>query len=200
MISGIVLAGGKNSRMLGEDKAFLKINGQLIISRILDIFKDIFGEIWIITNSPERYGPLKGGKVFVARDLISEGGPLAGIYTGLKYMNNEAGFFVACDMPNLHIGLIKRQLTLFLKGRYECLAPVHKGLVEPLHAVYTKPLAPRIYSFLKEKGGSVKGFLKDCQCRFIEVGEEEIVSFSNLNSIDDIKGSKEIAGKIESLD
>jgi len=186
MISGIILAGGKNSRMHGVDKAFLKINGKAIILRTLDIFKDIFEEIWIITNNPKRYRFLKSKKIFVARDIINNKGPLAGIYTGLKYMTGDAGFFVACDMPNLHNELIKRQLLLFQKEKFECLVPVNNGYIEPLHGIYTKELAKRIYRFINGKKSCIE-FLKTCRCGFMEVRGEEAVSFSNLNTIGEYK-------------
>jgi len=200
MISGIILAGGKNSRMNGVDKAFLKINSKAIILRTLDIFKDIFEEIWIITNTTERYRFLKSEKVFVVPDLIKNKGPLAGIYTGLKYMTNEAGFFVACDMPDLHIDLIKRQILLFQKGKFECLVPVYpapscqekhyfaagRGGVEPLHGIYAKKLAERIYSCIA-RGAGVNEFLKTCNCSFVEASREETASFANLNTMGEYK-------------
>lgn len=54
-VSAIILAGGKNSRMQGEDKAFLEIDGKPFIARIIGALKGLVVEIIVVTNNPERY-------------------------------------------------------------------------------------------------------------------------------------------------
>jgi molybdopterin-guanine dinucleotide biosynthesis protein A len=51
-ISGIILSGGKSVRM-GENKAFIEIDGVPIIYRIYSLFKELFQEIIIVTNQKE---------------------------------------------------------------------------------------------------------------------------------------------------
>jgi molybdopterin-guanine dinucleotide biosynthesis protein A len=53
-ITGVILAGGKNSRM-GVNKAFLEIEGKRLIDNILDVYQTIFAEIIIVTNDPLPY-------------------------------------------------------------------------------------------------------------------------------------------------
>ena len=53
-LTGIILSGGKNSRM-GVNKAFIEIDGNRLIDKILDIYKNIFTEIIIVTNDPLSY-------------------------------------------------------------------------------------------------------------------------------------------------
>jgi molybdopterin-guanine dinucleotide biosynthesis protein A len=48
-ISGIVLSGGRSLRM-GENKAFIKIQGLPIIQRITSLFNQLFNEVIIVTN------------------------------------------------------------------------------------------------------------------------------------------------------
>jgi len=54
-MTGIILAGGKSSRMGGNDKAFLTFRGKSMIERTLETFRDLFPEILIVTNSPLEY-------------------------------------------------------------------------------------------------------------------------------------------------
>jgi molybdopterin-guanine dinucleotide biosynthesis protein A len=49
-ISGVILAGGSNKRFTGMTKANIVIGGKTIISRIMEIIRDIFDEIIIVTN------------------------------------------------------------------------------------------------------------------------------------------------------
>jgi len=53
-MTGIILAGGKNTRM-GVNKAFLEINGTRMIDKTIDIYSRLFSEILIITNDPLPY-------------------------------------------------------------------------------------------------------------------------------------------------
>jgi len=57
-ITGIILAGGKSSRM-GNNKSFLKLGHKLIIELITDLMKSLFNEVIIITNTPNEYEFLK---------------------------------------------------------------------------------------------------------------------------------------------
>jgi len=50
-ISGILLSGGKNTRM-GTNKAFLEIDGVRLIDRTLDLYRRFFEDIIIVTNDP----------------------------------------------------------------------------------------------------------------------------------------------------
>ena len=44
-IAGAILAGGRNTRMGGKNKAFLNMNGIPIIQIIVSLFKELFSEI-----------------------------------------------------------------------------------------------------------------------------------------------------------
>ena len=55
----IILAGGLNTRMRGHNKAFLKIDGQTILDRLLLRLKSAFSEILLVTRQPELYSSLQ---------------------------------------------------------------------------------------------------------------------------------------------
>ena len=99
-VTGIILAGGKSTRM-GVNKAFLKIGGCTIIEEIFSKFKNIFSRVIIIANEIERFNFL-GAQI--TPDIIPSKGPLGGIYTGLIKSSSFHNFVTACDVIN-HIGL-----------------------------------------------------------------------------------------------
>jgi len=95
-ITGIILAGGKNSRMR-LPKAFLEINGRRIIDHSLSIYRKIFPEIIIVCNDPLSYTSFS--EAMVVTDIYKSKGPLGGIHAGLFYAGKSHAFVTACDMP-----------------------------------------------------------------------------------------------------
>jgi len=181
-MTGIILSGGENRRMARE-KAFLKIGGIPLIERILSVFKGLFEEIIIVTDKPELYVSYD---VILVGDLMKKKGPMAGIYSGLLNSRNNYSFVVACDMPYL-----KRSLISFMMGfadfNNEIVAPRVKGVVEPLHTIYSKSCLTVIGKHLSNDNRRLRDLFEECKVRYIE--EEEIAhidpemkSFININT------------------
>ncbi len=159
-IAGAILAGGRNSRMAGQNKSFIQINGKPIIAKTIGLLGGIFEEIILVTNSPQEYKSYKKAVVMV-EDIIKGAGPLSGIHAALSVTEKEAVFFVACDMPFLHNASIRQQLELFTKIDCDCLVPIIGSCLEPLHAIYKKSLRDNIYGFLRDSSDySIRGFFK----------------------------------------
>lgn len=189
-MTGIILAGGRNSR-IGTDKAFLKFHGRNLVEIILGRLKEVFKEIIIVTNSPEKY---EGFGCALARDLFPGKGSLGGLYTGLAVSRSKYSFVCACDMPFLMPGLIK-----YLSGNCagaDLTIPKTGQKYETLHAVYSKKCLPPI-----EEQLSLLGRLPDLKredfritnffhkVRVKEIGEDilrqfdpELKSFININT------------------
>ncbi len=139
-MTGIVLAGGKSSRM-GFNKAFIEFGGRRLIESTVARLARLFPEVLIIANDPDCYAYLD---VRVIPDLIPNSGSLGGIYTGLSAAAHPKGFFVACDMPFLNPDLIA--LLVREAEGWDVVVPRVEGELQPLHAVYAKSCLP----FIKE--------------------------------------------------
>jgi molybdopterin-guanine dinucleotide biosynthesis protein A len=131
-LSGIILSGGKSTRM-GENKAFIEIEGVPIIRRIQSVFERLFDEIIIVTDQKEIFSSLNA-KIY--EDLIPNRGVLGGLYTGLFFSSFGFSFYVACDMPFLKEPVIKF-LIENIDG-YDAVVPKTKDGLQPLHAIYSK--------------------------------------------------------------
>jgi molybdopterin-guanine dinucleotide biosynthesis protein A len=132
-MTGIILAGGKNSRM-GTNKAFLEIGGTRLIDRTILLLKEIFEEIIVVANSPLQYSE---HGVTVVTDFFKDSGPLSGIYSGLFFSANSHAFVCPCDMPFLDGRLIEYMVKF--TADYDILVPyVGNGYYQPLHAIYGK--------------------------------------------------------------
>lgn len=190
-VAAAVLAGGKNSRMKGKNKALLRINGVFLIERTAKLLKEIFEEVIIVTNSPGDFKQYKNYAV-ITEDIIKDTGPLGGIHSALSRTSKEAVFFAACDMPFLHNALILRQLQVFDQTNCECLVPRIESSIEPLHAVYKKDLKDKISAFVKgSKGYSIRSFLKTIDVRYLDLENNRFNRniFKNLNTMEDLENA-----------
>lgn len=188
--TGIILAGGKNKRM-GENKAFLEINGERLIDRTLAIFRKIFHDIIIVTNDPLSY--IEFTDAAIVTDIYKEKGPLGGIYTGLFYSRNDYAFVCPCDMPFLNKDFI--EYLVGKNGKYDVIVPEFSEGYQPLHAVYSRNCLPSIKRLLLMDKLKITGFYRDM--RVLMIPPAQITPFDNdgrlfrnLNTPQDVKDIK----------
>jgi len=190
-ITGIILAGGSSKRY-GQNKAFLKIGSARLIDSILQEMKTIFKRVILITNEKKKYEYLE---IPMFEDLIKGLGPLGGIYTGLMSIPDQAGFFVACDMPRINRQLVRYMVDI--KGNHRAVVPSVGDKIEPLHAIYSQSCLKPIRHLIDSKRRQVRLFYDSIPVRYVK--EDEIrkfccpsKAFLNINTPDEF-------AKIQSL-
>ena len=143
-ITGIILAGGKSSRM-GVNKSFLKLGNETIIERTSNLMKTLFKDVIIVTNSPEEYAFLQ---IPLYTDVYRGKGPLGGIHSGLIYSKTETNFIISCDMPLVTKNLIK----FIINFNTDKLITITKadGFIQQLCGIYSKKVLPEIIKILRE--------------------------------------------------
>jgi molybdopterin-guanine dinucleotide biosynthesis protein A len=138
-----ILAGGESRRM-GQDKAFIRVEGMCLFDYVYNKCKELFSEIIIVTKQPQQY---RDYQAHIVIDAIGRGGSLGGIYTALMKATNYHTFCVACDMPFLMPEIV----THLIKKRLnrDIVIPLTKGGLEPLHALYSKQCIEPIKKLLE---------------------------------------------------
>jgi molybdopterin-guanine dinucleotide biosynthesis protein A len=131
-LTGIILSGGTSTRM-GENKAFIEVEGTPIIHRIHSLFERLFNEIIIVTQQKNLFSNLNA-KIY--SDLIPNRGVLGGLYTGIFFSSFSFSFCVACDMPFLKESII--QYLIKNIDNYDVVVPKTEDGLQPLHAFYSK--------------------------------------------------------------
>jgi len=186
-MTGIILAGGKNSRM-GINKAFLEIDGTRLIDNILAVYQKIFSEIIIVTNDPLSYTEFPD--TLIVTDIYKDKSALGGIYTGLFYATHDYSFVAACDMP-----FINEDFIIYLTGqvgKHDVIVPELSEGFQPLHAIYSRNCLSHIKKLLSADKLKIAGFYKEV--RLLSIPEEKIKSFNkhghlflNINTPKDLK-------------
>jgi molybdopterin-guanine dinucleotide biosynthesis protein A len=183
-VTGIVLAGGR-SRRYGCNKALVQVQGVRLIERIVEVMKALFKNVILITNTPPEYAFLD---LPMYTDYLKGLGPLGGIYSGLKSMPDEAGFFAACDMPFLNKDFIRHMVSL--RQGVDVVVPRLPIGLEPLHAVYAKSCLAAIEALIHSRKHQIIKFFPKVRVYYLEVDEirkfdPELRSFININRPDE---------------
>lgn len=101
MIAGIVLAGGRATRMGGGDKGLLKVGGKRLIDHVLDRLTPQVGAVAINANGdPARLSEF--GLPVLPDSLPGHPGPLAGVLAGLDWAAEQGADAIvtaAADTP-----------------------------------------------------------------------------------------------------
>lgn len=193
----IILAGGKGRR-LGQEKAWVKIEGQTLLERAISRLGSLVNQI-IIVSAPGQKLPLgTSGGLEIVEDIYPGKGPLVGIYSGLKACRGEGGFVTACDMPFVNPEFVRYLISL--SPGYDVVIPAYGELLEPLYAFYSTGCIKTIASLLEEGNYKIDRLLQKVRVRY--VGESEIArfdtehkSFFNINTLEDL----EKAGRMASI-
>ena len=185
-IVGVILAGGL-SRRFGENKALARVRGEKLIERVVRTMEPLFDSCLIVANEPHVFSFLGLPTV---EDCVKGLGPLGGIHTALKTIQEPYAFVVACDMPELNPRLI--HLLVGLRHNYDVVVPRIDGWLEALHAVYSKRCLGAVEALLESGSRQIIRFFPDVRVRYVdrnEVAEADpaLSSFYNINTRDDLR-------------
>jgi len=184
-VTGIILSGGKSTRM-GENKAFIELEGVPIVRRIYTLFKELFQEVIIVTNQQELF---KNFDSKIYSDLIPNQGALGGLYTGLFFSTFQYSFCVACDMP-----FIKKALVQYIINHIEgedVIVPRTEDGLQPLHAIYSKNCLDPIKIIMEQGKYKIIDFYNQVNVKIVEEKEFTVLdplreSFINVNTPDEL--------------
>lgn len=171
-VAGLVLAGGRSTRMGGDDKALLTLAGRRLVDHVASRLSLQVGRLTISANGdPDRFG-LPG--VAVLPDTIPGGlGPLAGVLAGLEWAATLPGVTglvtVATDTPFLPFDLVER-LSAARSGEGSLVVAESGGRIHPVDALWPLAAALELRRFL-EAGETYRAM------RFIEMSGYSSVSF-----------------------
>ena len=193
-VVGILLAGGKSSRMGGGDKCLRPLGGRPILAHIIARLKPQVSDMFINANEEaQRFGAFD--LPVVADSVSGYAGPLAGIQAGLAWIKNNRpgsayGVTVATDTPFFPDDLVQRFLAE-LRDRPTLLVARSAQGVHPVIGLWPVSLADELEESLKQgvrKVGAWTAQQKAVEVSFppVTVGGRQIDPFFNINRPEDL--------------
>jgi molybdopterin-guanine dinucleotide biosynthesis protein A len=165
-----ILAGGKATRMGGENKALLRVDGRRIIDRQLDVLRRLFADdaIVIAANDPAPYADLPHR---VVADPIPNAGPLGGLLAAIEATStdHEHVLLLACDMPWIDVAALR--LVVAPEDHSDIVIPIVAGRPEPLFARYARGIAPIVVRRLAGARHCMRDLSEDPALRVTHIDE-----------------------------
>ena len=189
-ITGVILAGGKSSRM-GQNKALMALGGKRLVDRVIEVMRSVFDELLLVTNTPEVYAALG---VPMVRDVWPEKGSLGGVYSAIYHVATPYCLVVACDMPFLRAAVLRYLITQ--TAGYDVVVPDVLGELQTLHAIYSKACLQPIERRLEANRLRIVGFFPDVRVRTVTASELEpydpaLLAFQNLNTPEEFQAAEQ---------
>ncbi len=147
--AGVVLAGGRSSRM-GSPKAALEWHGSTLLWRTVAIIGRAADGPVVVVRAPGQELPALPPDTQVIDDPQEGQGPVQGIAAGLAALAGHAdvAFVSSTDMPFLHPAFVRRVLRA--ADGADVALPVARGFRQPLAASYRTALAPAAQRLVRE--------------------------------------------------
>lgn len=148
-ITGLILAGGRASRMGGEDKGLIEVNTRPMIDYVLAALKPQADSILINANrNLERYAGY--GYRVVSDELTDFQGPLAGIATAMARSESAYLLVAPCDSPLVPEDLGARLYDALADANAE-IAVAHDGArMQPVFSLLKRDLLASLLAFLEQ--------------------------------------------------
>ncbi len=179
-ITGIILAGGKSSRMK-SDKGLLTLNKSLFIEHIINALTPLVNNIIIVSNS-SHYDEFGYKRV---NDLIKDSGPVAGIYTGLKNSKTEYNLILSCDIPQIKTEVLE-MLIIHADINSDIIQIESQGKTMPLIAMYKKDCLIPFKDLLDRGEKRLRVAVAQLNTKTITIDSEMDQYVENINTIEQL--------------
>ena len=149
-VTGLILAGGRASRMGGQDKGLIEVNGKPMIEYALAVLESQAGQILINANRNLAQYAGYGHRV-ISDELGGFQGPLAGIAAAMACITTPYLLTAPCDSPLLPEDLGACLYRALIRAKAD-IAVAHDGVrIQPVFSMLKRELLPSLSTFLARR-------------------------------------------------
>ena len=193
-ILGVVLAGGKAQRF-GEDKTQVKLDGKILINYILSEIIDQFKEILIVTNKEINF--LKSDKISTVKDFQDGLGPLGGILTAMKWIqNNKKDYKWISTFPSDTPFFTKNELKIFYENidikTNKLFFMKNENTRHNIFGMWSMELANQLELDLQKGERKVEVWADSIGVKVVNIKNKKKNPFFNINTKEDLENAYEL--------
>lgn len=192
LITGLILAGGRGSRMGHVDKGLQSFRGAPMAMHVMMRLSPQVGTMMI--NANQNLAPYEGFGVPVwPDDLTGFAGPLAGLQTGMRHCETPYLVTAPCDSPFLPSDLVTRlSAALIVQDADLAVAVTIEGegaearrQPHPVFCLVKTSLLPHLTDYLQNGGRKIDTWYSTV--KVAEVCFEDESAFRNINTLEDLR-------------
>jgi molybdenum cofactor guanylyltransferase len=196
-ITGIVLAGGRGSRMGGVDKGLQLYNGTALAKHAIEQLQSQVGVLLINANRNLDTYEAWGSKV--SADVLVDGitdfaGPLAGFLVGLQHCKTPYLMTVPCDTPRFPSDLVSRLADALSQQDADVAmvsSPDEEGVLrhQPVFCLMKRELVESLTTFTDAGGRKIGAWAVQHKLARVDFNEahDDPKAFYNANTLDDLQ-------------
>ena len=187
-VTGLILAGGRGSRMGGVDKGLQLFRGAPMALHAIMRLSPQVGPL--IINANQNIGAYEGFGYPVWPDQLGGfEGPLAGLQTGLSHCDTDYLVTAPCDSPFLPTDLVARLAAALSADDAELAVAVTeedgRRQTHPVFCLMQADVLPSLTAFLQEGERKIEKWYRSL--RFVEVVFDDATGFRNINTVDELR-------------
>ena len=183
-VTGLILAGGKGSRMGGVDKGLQNFRGKRLVDHVYErLAPQVAG---VVINANQNHDEYRSFGVRVVSDAIGGfAGPLAGLHAGLSVSKRPFLVSVPCDSPFLPADLVERLFARIDASGAELAVAKTGDQPHPVFSLVRRGVLDHLTEFLKSGGRKIDAWY--ATLNVVEVPfDDEAESFSNINTLEEL--------------
>jgi molybdopterin-guanine dinucleotide biosynthesis protein A len=190
-IQGLVLAGGKSSRMR-RDKAALTYQGRGQLDRAVELASRHVESVFVSVRAAQAADPTRVNRALIV-DSVPGDGPMVGIRSAFAHSPGVAWLVLACDLPFLSDEVLAHLLRSRDPKRIAtAYRSAHDGLPEPLCAIF-EPAAAAEMAAAQAKG-------RDCPRKFLQNADTLLLEPQDPHALDNVNTPEEYSAALSALE
>jgi molybdopterin-guanine dinucleotide biosynthesis protein A len=187
-ITGLILAGGRASRMGGVDKGLQNHRGLPLALHALLRLQPQVGEL--IINANRNLGAYESFGVPVWPDVLTDfAGPLAGFMAGMEHATTPWLISVPCDSPGFPDDLVARLAQAASDADAQIAMPVTleegERRTQPVFCLMQNQLLESLVAYTQGGGRKIDAWT--AQHRVVEVPFDDARAFFNANTLAELQ-------------
>ena len=192
--AGVILAGGRSSRMGGLSKALFLLNDEALLTHVIRRLQPQLGSLLLSTEGLDT-GLESFGLPLVPDLLPRYRGPLTGLCSALHYldeMNHEGGLVLCpCDAPFIPPDLVEKLVRAAHDNPKAVAVVSYEGFLQPTFSLWQADHLPAIHDAVVNRGdGGLKYMLNSLPHVVVEWVSAEPPPFYNVNTPEQLQAAE----------
>jgi molybdopterin-guanine dinucleotide biosynthesis protein A len=184
-ITGLILAGGRGSRMGDSDKGLQLFRGKPMVEHVLERFAPQVDETIINANrNLERYAQY--GHRVVPDDIDGFAGPLAGLHIGMRSAATPLIATSPCDSPFLPLNLIARLQDALVAQDADLAVAKTFAQAHPVFCLTKTALEPHLRQFLESGQRKIDKWYATLNVVEVQF-DDNADAFANINTAEELQ-------------